>query len=396
MNHLINILISFLLLSLCLALSRAAISISIVLSIVLIIYLFIRRKVNVVNEIKKIDKIFLISYILFFILLSITSFLLMDFKGFTKVIKFMYYSLPFWLLYILANIRFAEKSIKNILRVSMILVGIFSLYDFFSLPIGKRISGIYPGPNWAAVLLGLNIPFVIMFTVDIIKDGSIINKFISVFASCVSLFSLLCTGSRGGIIGFVVGTLFTIVCYNVYIVSRVKNFKYIFIVIIVMLFSFAGIFANSNNGITRTYDMERIYLLKASYNMWLEHKITGVGLENWAEYYKNDDTIPDGVNKELNFPHNMIAYFFSTSGIIGGTGFLIFSIGTIISLLKNLKNQPNNIFLIAMIWAYINFQVHGMVDAGLLMKDGERLLFTWLGITYSSIVYYRNRTKYNN
>ena len=388
MKTLIKISILFLLLSLCLAISRAAISISVVFSVIGIILLFITKRIDIATGIKKIDKIFLMVYILFFLSLSITSFLLLDYKGFTKVIKFIYYSFPFWLLYILLSVDFIEKNIKKILFLVILLVGTISVYDFFSLPVGSRISGIYPGPNWAAVLLGLNIPFVIMFTMDNMKNGSNFPKAIGILSSVLGLFSLLCTGSRGGIIGFVIGTLFTIIIYNTFISNKVKYFKYIIMILIVFMVGFIGVFSDSKAGIIRTYDMERVYLLKASYNMWVDHKMMGVGLENWANYYKNDNTMPEGINKNLDFPHNMIAYFFSTSGIIGGTGFLLFSIGTMVSLIKNLKKQPNNIFLIAMIWAYINFQVHGLFDAGLLMKDGERLLFAWLGVTYSSIVYY--------
>ncbi len=392
MIYLSKISISLLLFSLCLAISRAAISISIVIAIISIIYICIKKRNIISNKIKRLDRSFKFLYIFFFILLSITSLALLDFKGFTKVIKFFYYSLPFWLLYILVNVHFVGENIKKIIIICMLIVGGFSLYDFICLPTENRISGIYPGPNWAAVLLGLNIPFVIMFCIETLKNNyNIFLKIFSVLASVLSIFALIVTGSRGGIIGFITGTLTVIIVCNIYLKSNFKNVKNICFILLSLIIGLSCFFLNSTSSVIRPYDMSRIYLLEASYNMWYDHKIFGVGFENWAFYYQNDKTLPENVNRELDFPHNMIAYFFSTGGIIGGCTFLIFSIGIFISLLKNLKYNPNNIYIIAMIWAYVNFQIHGLFDAGILMKDGERLLFAWLGITYASIFENENR-----
>ena len=92
----------------------------------------------------------------------------------------------------------------------------------------------------------------------------------------------------------------------------------------------------------------------------------------------------------MDFPHNTIAYFFSTSGVIGGVGFLVFTFGMIVFLFNLLRKYPNNIYVQAMLWSFIAFSVHGLVDLGFLMKQGERLLFTFLGITCASVMFEEN------
>lgn len=39
----------------------------------------------------------------------------------------------------------------------------------------------------------------------------------------------------------------------------------------------------------------------------------------------------------------------------------------------------------AMVWAFVAFSIHGLVDVGITMKSSNRLFFALLGITVASL-----------
>ena len=48
-------------------------------------------------------------------------------------------------------------------------------------------------------------------------------------------------------------------------------------------------------------------------------------------------------------------------------------------------DYPENMYLQAMLWAFIAMFAHGLVDAGITNKFAARLLFGFLGITMASL-----------
>lgn len=201
---------------------------------------------------------------------------------------------------------------------------------------------------------------------------------------------LIFTGPRGGIIGFFLDFIFLVFSNFKLKIYYKLNMKLVLLSLITII-AFSGLAMDKIDfNFTRPYDMERVRLIQSSYNMWLDNKLVGVGLNNWQENYIQKYILPEAREPELDFPHNTIAYFFSTSGVIGGVGFLVFTFGMIVFLFNLLRKYPNNIYVQAMLWSFIAFSVHGLVDLGFLMKQGERLLFTFLGITCASVMFEEN------
>ena len=165
-------------------------------------------------------------------------------------------------------------------------------------------------------------------------------------------------------------------------------------------------------------DGMRLHLLKASYAMWNDHKLLGVGLANWrahytASYYsyslnKDDmqsaalqryakkhkikmEKIPEKTRAaimksamqpyaRLGHPHNTIAWFFSTTGILGGAGYLFFLLHYGYLLLRNIRKHPEEWVFGAVLWVFLALSIHGMVDAGITHKGAARLLYLMLGL----------------
>lgn len=188
--------------------------------------------------------------------------------------------------------------------------------------------------------------------------------------------ALWMTGSRGAVAALFAGGLYILLVYTV----ANKKIK-VLLAGLALGAVFFGIALNS--GIAgRTYqkgDIQREYLLQSSYHMWLDHKLTGVGLENWAPVYLKSYAV-EKANKALVVPHNAIAWFFSATGIIGGTGYIFFLLYYIVLLTRKIKQQPDSWILYAGLWAFIAINLHGMVDMGIVLKQGARLLYLMLGL----------------
>ena len=197
--------------------------------------------------------------------------------------------------------------------------------------------------------------------------------------------ALWMTGSRGAVAALFVGGLYILLVYTV-VNKKIK-------VLLTGLALGAVCFGLAlNSGIAgRAYqkgDIQREYLLQSSYHMWLDHKITGVGLGNWAPVYLKSYAVKQA-NKALVVPHNTVAWFFSATGIIGGTGYLFFLLYYIVLLTRRIKQQPDPWMIYAGLWAFLAINLHGMVDMGIILKQGARLLYLMLGLALTCTTAYK-------
>ena len=233
-------------------------------------------------------------------------------------------------------------------------------------------------------MMDILLPFATMFILKNVNECK--NKiagiilFIPIF---LGLYALILSGSRGGLLGIFLGFLFCVVCY------ALRNLKltHFFLILSSVIILFVGTafiaYDSMPELFQRKYDTERLLLIESSYNMWNDNKLFGVGLSNWEEEYNDKYKLPQAKEK-LDMPHNILAFFFSTSGLIGGIGYIIFIAGIFIFFIKHLHNCKNKqkIFIIlAMLWALFAINIHGMVDVGLNNKFVMRLFSGMLGLT---------------
>lgn len=83
----------------------------------------------------------------------------------------------------------------------------------------------------------------------------------------------------------------------------------------------------------------------------------------------------------FDMPHNVIVWFFSTTGIIGGVGYLLFVAYYCRLLYSKIKENPSEWICCVGLWAFLAITIHGLVDAGITNKEAARLLFLILGIS---------------
>lgn len=352
---------------------------SIVMAISVIFVILQYKRINL----KAIPLSIVYAIFLFISSLLISSFFIDDKKSIDYAFKFLYWMLPFFVVFygfqFCKNINIPLYSFTMALLVSAGAV----LYQYYFLD-KLRPGGLYFQPNHFASMMDILFPFTTMFVLKNLYECK--NNIIGVILFLpiiLGIYTLFLSGSRGGLIGIFIGLLLTLVCYCLR-KQKIIKFVAVFFGILILIGSSLWYAYNSFPDLfQRGYDNERLLLIESSYNMWNDHKLFGVGLDNWEEVYNNKYKLPQA-RENLDMPHNILFFFFSTTGILGGIGYIIFTGGIFVFLIKHLHNYQNKqiIFIVlAMIWALLAINIHGMVDIGLNNKFVMRLFSGSLGLT---------------
>lgn len=367
------------------------------------------------------DKLFNLCYWPFFLLIILSSFLI----GYDDSLHFAYnYSryaiVTFLVFYFLFQKQFYEHVIIAGISGGTGTLCWFALQQFFSSPLGTRISGSFDQPNFTCILLNLSVPFLIIYFVN--KNRNIVWRIVSLFFSLLTVFVIASTGSRGGILGLIIGGFILLFIQTVY-VKKISLRKLLLNYLAVSITAFCigiiywGIFYGNFNTqqvenqqnthidtqqqvttqpklrIVRSYDNQRMLFWKSSYHMWEDHKLLGIGLMHWQQEYYGHYILPEAREKNIGFPHNIFVSYFSMTGMIGGVGLLFFTFGMFLYLCWKLKQHPNNIFLNAFIWSFLTIMIHGLVDSGIMEHYPIILYNAYLGIGLASITYYERMDK---
>lgn len=339
--------------------------------------------------------------------------------------KYIWWVHPFILMIYLskkAEIKYAAVlgALVSVAVSSADMVYLYSLYlQKHKLPLfspNVRIGAFSKNSTiWATMLAG-TLPFILYALND--QKIKTCKKFVLLHVTIVvfGLWALWMTSTRGAMVGILAGAMI-VFGIEYYKTRSVRLFSVSAVLCVAAMAAFLLV------GIPKGYvrinsDLLRLHLLKACYAMWNDHKLLGVGLANWrahytASYYSyslNKDNIQSaalqryaknrGIQIEkipektrisilksamrlysgLDHPHNTIAWFFTTTGILGGAGYLFFLLHYGYLLLRNIREHPEEWVFGAVLWVYLALGIHGMVDAGITHKGAARLLYLMLGL----------------
>lgn len=348
-----------------------------------------------------------------------------DRKSIEIAVKYIWWVHPFILVIYLskkAEIKYAAVlgALVSVAVSSADMVYLYGLYlqkhklALFSANV--RIGAFSKIPTiWGTMLAG-TLPFILYSLND--QKIKACKKFVLLHIIIIAfgLWALWMTGSRGAMAGILAGAM---------IVFGVEYYKTrnasLFLVSAALCVAAAAAFllvGIPKGNLRQSGDLLRLHLLKASYAMWNDHKLTGVGLANWrtrytASYYSyslDKDNIQSAalqryaknhrikmenipvktrtaiMNNAMQFyaklghPHNTIAWFFTTTGTLGGSGYMFFLLFYGYLLLRNIREHPEEWVFGAVLWVYLALSIHGMVDAGITHKGAARLLYLMLGL----------------
>ena len=256
----------------------------------------------------------------------LSSLMLGDGESIHIAFKYVYWSLPFFLIIYFKKQADVKYAVLLGVCICILLDGIYTAYQSYLIQQGAqigmdgRIELFYGHPNHYAMFLIIMLP-ILMFS---LQDDKLhkIKRFIyaDIFLIGLGLWSLIKAGSRGAFGGLAIGFFFIVLLYC-YQKKSVKKF----LAGLMVCVSVSGLMsAFMAGGMQRHYDTERLLLFQSSYAMWQDHKLLGVGLNNWAKEYQQKYMMENATERNLEVPHNTIAWFFTTTGVIGGTGYLFF------------------------------------------------------------------------
>ncbi|MBO5604030.1 MAG: O-antigen ligase family protein [Acidaminococcaceae bacterium] len=323
-----------------------------------------------------------------FLLSVITaSCLLGDPQSIHIAFKYVYWCVPLLTVWYLAKrTDFLYAAIAGIwFSIAVAAVNIEYLYQLY---LKGEYIGFIPGrigafdahPNLYAVLLAGSVPLAVLsLAAEKVKTNKILLG-VNLIVIVLAFHSLLRTASRGAMLGCVVGLIGVLFVYY----SNRYSLKKLLAGLILLMVLFAA-FAKMGlpSGMSRGYDNERILFWKASYAMWQDHKLIGVGLNNWHDKYVNKYITEEAKERMQVSPHNSFAWFFSTTGVIGGIGYLYLLFYYSSLLVHKIKRTPIQWVLYVGLWSFLAINIHGMVDMGVTNKAAARLLFLMLGLAMS-------------
>jgi len=285
-----------------------------------------------------------------------------------------YFSLIVIFLYSFKVINFTN--ILRIFKASLIVATIFSGYgvlqhfdkDFVSWnnPYNPIISTA-GNPNFASALMAV---FVMMaVTILFVSKIPIGYKLLSAITIGMSLFAIVSSNSRQGIVALLFGLLFFISLFSY---LRNRNFGFIVITVSTIL-SAAALLGMLQKGplsqlLYKTSVTIRGYYWDAGISMFLSNPFTGIGMDSYGLYFKQfrnpEYPLLYGFEITSSNAHNTIIQLFATGGIILGMSYLGLLIIILIRGIRLVKNTESSQRMIALglLSSWVVFQAQSQIS----------------------------------
>jgi hypothetical protein len=308
----------------------------------------------------------------FALCLILASLIVGDRKSLSKGFGYIMYSVPFLMMLYLYQHFDIKMWVKGAIGASIVVLCVYGLYEWDARSL-KLMTSIYDQHNTFGMTMEILIPFAAMYAWDAKKYT---EKAVWLILAVLGLVCVYLSHSRGAILGLASGTAGAAVVLSILTAGR--NWKKIILVLCVsagVLAAGWGMVGHINELRGSSDGGERIIMLESSYNMWKDHKLAGVGLANWKKNYYGPYR-PAGQHEQgLNMPHNMFAFFASTSGIIGLVGYIGYLLLTFIGICQDfIKTHRKSCYAAGMVM-FLAITAHGMVDGTLISEKTARVYF---------------------
>lgn len=290
-----------------------------------------------------------------------------------------------------------EEQIKKIivcLMISFIITNIGGIWEFFHGV--KRVDGLVGGGIMSlAGILILLVP--ILFILIVNQDFMPNNKALFIVAFFVAMPVVLFNATR--IVWISLAIIFPILWYLMKISMR-KIITYTIIsflafISILNLFPYSQARFFSISDSTNQSNSERLLMWNSAWNMFADHPIVGVGVENYEKQYQNIYISSEAKERNQKHAHNNILHIAASAGIIGLTAY-ISMFGYF--LYESFRNWwfEKRIGALMFFIATLGFCIHGLTDYNLgniaaLPKIYWIILSVYL--TLDKIVIVRDRVK---
>lgn len=358
-------------------------SIAMIIFALYAIYLFLKEKK--VNQIRIPRFMGLAMIILYGVLLVASLFHLENMKnlygGYFSALGFILYTLPMWMILYVGWDKDIRKIICITIFVILYAMCIYGLYRYFAFH-EPRLRSFYHFPTRIGMMLDMFIPFTaaIGWYYKEYKNW----KIASIVLLILEFFTIVFCKTRGSYMAISVALLVV----GLLLIVKYKNrlsFKQK--CVIGGLIAAFIVFSVSYSVITRygNYEAmrggERFLMWETSYHMFLDHPVAGIGLDEWQEAYAEGSYHPiESREAGQIMPHNVFVYFFSTAGLLGGGGYLLYVAFMFVALVLGVFDKKSGPFSWAMLFMFTAATVHGLVDQTFILKMTGRMYYLLLGV----------------
>lgn len=330
-------------------------------SLILLFFLFWgllllkRNKINIPSALKDVtiikSLVFLLTVLLISNLFSIAPKL--SFWGGYFRMQGLYTYIHYFLFFFLVLFTFKKDSQWKKANFCAFLIYIFLLFlsilQFLGLDLlffqdftnhGNRISASFANPNFFAA-------FIVLLIFPVLAFLNKKRSFYIVLIILLSFFVLILTGSKGGIIGFVVGSL----VYAFMNMKFLKDRKYLYFLGIIFALIFFVILAAPKINLLYRFDFNqenlvstntRLQIWKDSLLMLEDRPVVGFGLETFPvvfhKYANLEKLNRDHLFGIIDKPHNTFIEILYSTGFVGLFVY-IFIVLTVLN--KSLKKLPS-------------------------------------------------------
>ena len=316
------------------------------------------------------------GFLIFYGLLFLTALLLWDKASMRMALDYAEMVIPFFMLYFVRQHFSVDRGIEWGILLAGAITCSFGLYQHFVLHI-NRVNSFFAHPNSFGTYLFMLVAMTVYYLWQ--EKGSV-SRLVIAGVLLLEMVAFFFTDSRGSIAGLFGGVLLSLGLWG-WQKRKQINKRVILaavsavLVLLVMGFGYMHFSKDATRG-----GGERVLMIEASMNMWEDHKLLGVGLANWQVNYYSDTYHPAaGREKGLDMPHNMPAYFLSTSGLVGFLGYLSFWVLSLYGLYRSQVYGADKRLLFAMYVIFFAFTLQGLVDATIINKLPAKIYFALMG-----------------
>ncbi len=212
-----------------------------------------------------------------------------------------------------------------------------------------RFSGFFRNPNSLAFTVGISMLILLSKLLFPKTKFSPLKKTYYISVSILLFIILILSGSRGGTIAFLIGSLI-LIYFSLGNVTKKRNsrlhqFLIAFVVISAFVLTYRSMTSKDTTGVMKRYEIENMQDTSGRYDLWrsgmnvaIDHYFIGIGMSQYRYYHfdyinKLDYLLKPGSTKHRLGLHSDYADFLVSYGVIG---FILF-ISIYFSLFKKLR-----------------------------------------------------------
>ena len=270
------------------------------------------------------------------------------------------------------NLRYAVRLMKVVIITGIILssYGILQINgkDFFEWnnPYNSMISTL-GNPNFASSMLAI-VTLVSVFSL-FLKNFAIIYKVLAAIVIIMSIFSIVKSESRQGILVIACGLLFYICLYAYTYNLKLKVLMMTTSMVVAVIAILGMLQIGPLTSILYKDSVSvRGFYWRAGIEMFLDRPLTGVGLDRYGAYFKEfreaEYPLRYGWKLTSSNAHNTFIQFFATGGIFVGLSYLLLLLVILIcgiKLAKRLEGDDRKI-LLTILSSWVGFQAQSLIS----------------------------------